>query len=809
MSSRPIAGFVVGVCCALMLNGSADAAQRNTGRIEGRIVRENGSGIEGATVVLNQTGGSAITGRSGEFSFDNLPAGTYSLTASLGEQVVTITDIRIVAGARTAVEQIVDWDVGFNETLTVTATSRRPERIVEAPSSVTRLTEAEIAERAANDQLPKLVEFAPGAQLTQGGVYDFNFNTRGFNSSLNRRVAVLVDGRNPAASFFGAQEWAAVGFPLDDLASVELVRGPSAALYGANASSGILNMITKEPRFSRGGAVRVAFGELGTANLDLRWAGALGGEWYGKVLAGTRHSGDFFVPRKGAAEYAVPCGAGVTINCLPQEAVVPTRLHDNDVAFGSARADKYFNNYVVLTLEGGLTHVAGPVVQTGVGRTQVTDVDRPWARVNAHANHSNVFVAYTGRDAPGQLSLASGTNSALTSHTTQFEGQTDRSLVDDRVQVVAGASAQLDRIDSFDKTTGRQSLLFEPIRSHQEALFGQADWHVAGGLRLVLAARGDFSSLHDFQFSPKSSIVYTLAPTQSIRVTYNEAFQVPNYSEYFLQADAAAPANLAALNAFCTPFGVDCHFGPTRILALGNRHVDLEKTRTIEEGYKGLIAGRALVTVDYYRSRATNFITDLLPQLGTPLGRINPDFGPWQAPAGLPPAVAAQIRAVAPPILSNNVDGSNILAAVSYTNFGRVDTQGLDLGLNYVLPAGWRASFAYSWFDFTIHNPVPGFDAMVLPNSPDHTASFGAGYTKRRLDVGFALRLVDAFRWSVGPFQGDVESYATADLTANYRLPRGFPLGLNVANLFDDRHWETFGGDIIRRRALASVGWSW
>src|SRR6185369_3035271 len=192
-----------------------------------------------------------------------------------------------------------------------------------------------------------------------------------------------------------------------------------------------------------------------------------------------------------------------------------------------------------------------------------------------------------------------------------------------------------------------------------------------------------------------------------------------------------------------------------------------------------------------------NFITDLLPQLGTPLGRINPDFGPWQAPAGLPPAVAAQIRAVAPPILSNNLDGSNILAAVSYTNFGRVDTQGLDLGLNYMLPAGWRASFAYSWFDFTIHNPVPGFDAMVLPNSPENTASFGAGYTKRRFDVDFALRWVDSFRWSVGPFQGDVESYATADLTANYRLPRGLTLGLNVANLFDDRHWETFGGDII------------
>jgi outer membrane receptor protein involved in Fe transport len=477
--------------------------------------------------------------------------------------------------------------------------------------------------------------------------------------------------------------------------------------------------------------------------------------------------------------------------------------------FGGIRADKYFDHSIVLTMEGGLTHVAGPVVQTGVGRTQITDVKRPWARFNFNANHANVFVAYTGRDAPGQLSLTSGTNSTLTSHTVQFEGQTDRSFRQNRIQVVVGASAVVERIDSFDDALQRQSLVFEPISSNQRAVFGQFDWNVIGPLRLVLAGRGDFSSLHDFQFSPKGSAVYAIAPSHSVRVTYNEAFQVPNYSEFFLQADAAAPANLSALNAFCTPFGVDCRFGPTRVLALGNTDLELEKIRTLEAGYKGLISGRALMTVDYYQSRASNFITDLLPQVGTQLGRINPNFGPWKAPAGLPPAVAALVRAAAPAILSNNIDGSNILAAVSYTNFGRVDTQGADLGFNYALPAGWRVSFAYSWFDFTIRNPVPGFEKMVLPNSPEHTVSAGIGYARGRLDADFALRWVDTFRWSVGPFQGDVQSYATADVTANYRLKRRLVVGLNVANLFDNAHWETFGGDILGRRALVSVGYLW
>ena len=107
-------------------------------------------------------------------------------------------------------------------------------------------------------QLAKLLEFTPGAQVTQGGLWDFNIGTRGFNRALSRRVAVLLDGRDLSLPFFGYQGWPAFSFPLDDLSGVEIVRGPSAALYGANASGGVISMTSKEPRFSRGGMVRVA-----------------------------------------------------------------------------------------------------------------------------------------------------------------------------------------------------------------------------------------------------------------------------------------------------------------------------------------------------------------------------------------------------------------------------------------------------------------------------------------------------------------------------------------------------------------------
>ena len=76
-------------------------------------------------------------------------------------------------------------------------------------------------------------------------------------------------------------------------------------------------------------------------------------------------------------------------------------------------------------------------------------------------------------------------------------------------------------------------------------------------------------------------------------------------------------------------------------------------------------------------------------------------------------------------------------------------------------------------------------------------------------DAGVSARWVDEFRWVVGPFQGDVESYTTVDVNANWDIAESWTLGLNIANALDEEHWESFGGDLLGRRALASVAFKW
>lgn len=804
MLSKRVLGLWMAVAC-LCFAGPLGAQE--TGRVEGRITRPGGAPVPGVAVVI-EGAGATTSDADGEFAFEAVAPGEHVLSLTLGTDAVT-EDVTVVAGETNDVSITVDWDLSFVETITVFSASRRAERIVEAPAAVSIVTAEEVERQAAHGQIPKLLEFTPGAEVTQSGLYDYNFNTRGFNSSLNRRVATLIDGRDPSVPFLASQDWASVSVPLDDLASVELVRGPSAALYGANASSGVLNLVTKRPRDSQGGTVRVAAGELSTLNADARWAGGITDDLYFKVQGGVRNSGDFARSRNVTGEYAPLCSAQGQTDCLPREVVPLDPLDDVEISFGSARLDSYLGDSGLFTVEGGLAQIEGPVVQTGIGRVQVQDADREWTRLNLNYPRFNLLGYWNTRNAPEQAALSSGANLSLDSENWQVEGQTNWDFFEGDARIVGGLSYGEEEIDSEDPRTGRQTLMFEPVEADFTGVFGQLDWALGDSVKLVLAGRYDESSLYDSQFSPKGALVYSFTPNHSVRVTYNEAFQVANYSEFYLQAPAAPPVNLAGVNALvCLANGLNCGLGLTPVLAVGNEDLELEEIETAEIGYSGIFGGRTYVTLDYYRSDNTNFITDLLPQLGTPLGRINPNFGPWQAPAGIPPQLEAVIRGLVP-TLSNNLDGTPIIVGASYTNFGDVETEGIDFGVNYFRGDGWNLTFTYSWFDFEIQDPLPGLENLLLPNSPPHKLAAGAHYSQTRYDVGISGRWVDDFRWSVGPFQGDVEAYYTVDLNGNYHFGDHWTVGVTIANLTENEHWEAWGGDLLSRRALGQVTYSW
>jgi iron complex outermembrane receptor protein len=808
------------VWMAVLVVGSAlPALAQGTGNIEGTIARQGGSPLGGVSVVINGLDRAQLTGANGAFSFRAVPAGEYTLTFTLADQTMAVENVVVTAGQTTAVEPEVDWTVSYVDTITVYSASRHTERITEAPAAITVISEAQIEREGNSGQVPKLLEFTPGAEVTQSGLYDFNFNARGFNSSLNRRILTLIDGRDPSVPFLGSQEWAAVSFPLDDLASLELVRGPGSALYGSDAFNGVLNMVTKAPRFSRGGKVQGTVGDLDTKRLDFRAAGELGGGFYGKATGGWMESEDFSVSRNvasGGPEY-LPCPTPVSLDCLTPEPV-PLRVTEDKLAFGGVRFDKYFGGSAqVLTVEAGTAQIEGPVAQTGIGRVQLLDVERPWARANFNTPNFNVLGYWNAREAPEQLALRSGGNLALDSENWVVEVQGNAGFAGDRGHLVFGASYKEEDIDSFDPRTGQQSLMFAPVAEDFTGVFGQAEFSFTDALKAVVALRWDDSSLHDEQWSPRGSLVYAISPQHTVRVTYAEAFQTPNYSEFFLRAPVAPPLTaLSALEAGLAPFlgGVPLGFGSIQILAVGNPTLVPEEVTSYEIGYSGVFNRRAYFTADYYRNDIQNFVTDLIGRVQPGIGNINPAFAPYAPPSVLPAQVQAIILARLQQLLgatffvmSNAPDGSPIIVPVSYVNFGEVETEGIELGLNYYLTQQWVFDATASWLDFEVQQELP--QDPVVPNAPETKLSLGITYLADRFDASLKFRWVDDFQWAAGVFRGPVPSYEVFNLTANYHVTDAITVGVDVANLLDDEHWEAFGGDILERRALAHIAFRW
>ena len=787
---------------------------QGTGTIEGRVIDSIGAGVAGVTVSVAEAPGTSTTSdNEGSFRLTGVAPGSYTLDLAVGSYSASQSGVVVTAGETATVEVAVDWEINFADTITVYSASKRQERIVDAPAAVTTLSELQITREAPGGQLPKLLEFTPGAEVTQSGLYDFNFNTRGLNSSLNRRIVTLIDGRDPSVPFLGAQEWAAVSFPMDEIQSAELVRGPSSALYGANAYNGVLNMVTKAPRDSEGGLVRLTAGELSTVHVDARYAASLGADWYAKVVGGLRQSDDYTRARNVAVrEYSG----------LPREAIAPV-VDEDKIYFGGIRFDKYFGSHA-LTVEGGDASIEGPVFQTGIGRVQLLDIDRPWARLNWSHPRFNALLTHNRRDASNQRSLASGGQLVLEEENSGIEVQGNASFFDDRARLVGGITYGEEEIDSAN-AQGRQTLLFRPVEADTQAAYAQLDWNLNDSFKIVVAGRYDDSSLHEEQFSPKLALVYGLNANHTFRASYNEAFQVANYSEFFLQAPTVLPGttissfNLSAIETALRPLlgGTQLGFGRVPVLALGNEDLEVEEIKSFEVGYNAILGQKGFLTIDYYRNENTNFISDLLGNVNPafPGGRLNTNFLAYAPPSNLPApvqaAILAALRGNLPPsvfaLLSNNLDGAPIVALASYTNSGKVDTEGVDVAFTYYATSNWTLDASYSWFDFKVKNDIPG--DPLKPNAPANQAKAGISYVTSRWNAGLKLRWSDEFEWFVGPFRGVVPSYEVVDLSAAFDINDRWAVGLSVSNLLDNEHFEAFGGDLIERRALANVTFSW
>ena len=817
---------------AAPLAPAALLAQGGTGTVTGVVSQEGGGrALSGVSVRVAGGGASAVTGTNGRYTLYRVPAGEQTIVFRwVGYQPVE-RPVTVAAGESVTLDAALTSAPVVLSEVTVQSATRRAERIVEAPAAVSDVSPQVLDNTSITAQAPIALQSVPGVDVVQSGVNDFNVNSRGFNSTLNRRMLVLQDGRDLAIAFLGSQEWNGLAVPLEDVSRIEVVRGPGSALYGANAFSGVVSITTPAARDIVGTKLTLGGGELSTLRGDLRHAGVLGSGRLGyRVNAGYARSESWTrsrtQPTSLAQEYAE----------ASEEAVAPQRpealplrgqtldpvtrapvgeADDLQSMYGSARLDLYGGRGVG-TLEGGLSQVENEVFVTGIGRVQVGKARKPYVRAAYGQERFNLMGYWSGRlTTEPQRSLAAGIDLLEDSDIFHLEGQVNQDF-GERFRVVVGSSARQTRVN----TSG--TLIAPANDDRSDELFSgyaQLEVRPSSWLRLVGAARVDDGTLFEPQFSPKAAVVVSPNEDHSFRVTVNRAFQTPNYSEFFLRVPAGAPANFTALETGlrASPLGPALAGVPVGqlftqsnavpILALGNANLEVETVVGWEAGYKASLTRRLFFTADVYLSNIDNFVTDLLPA-------VNPAYAPWtapeQVPAGARPqlegAVRQQLTAAGQGLAAaglSRVDG-NTAVVLSYTNAGKVEERGFEVGLGYQFTDELRADVSFSGFDFEIKEQATG--DQLVPNTPSKKGSIALSYASARgLDLGASVRLVDGYPWAAGVFQGYVPSSELVNVTAGFRLNNNFRIHAAATNVLDQRRYQMFGGSVIGRRVLGGI----
>lgn len=169
----------------------------------------------------------------------------------------------------------------------VTSVSRRPQRIADAAAAVFVITQEDIR-RSGVTNIPDALRMVPGLEVARIDSNQWAVSSRGFNDRIANKMLVLFDGRTVYTPLFAGVFWDRQDTLLEDIDRIEVIRGPGATLWGANAVNGIINIITKQADDTLGGLVTAGGGTVergfGGARYGLRLGKDTSLRIYGKYF---------------------------------------------------------------------------------------------------------------------------------------------------------------------------------------------------------------------------------------------------------------------------------------------------------------------------------------------------------------------------------------------------------------------------------------------------------------------------------------------------------------------------------------------
>jgi len=448
-------------------------------------------------------------------------------------------------------DQILSMDISE---LTVTSVSKKEEKLSDAASAIYVITNEDI-KRMGSTSIPEALRIVPGLQVAQFNSHGWTVSARGFNSGLNNKLLVLIDGRSVYTPVYAGVYWDDQIVMLEDVDRIEVIRGPGASLYGANAMNGVINIITKKSSETQGTYLAETLGTIEYHNTEARYGGKVDDDTFYRVYAKEFADGDTRIQGAGGQHNFDAWNRQQTGFRVDTE-----KKADDNFTFSG---DIYTGNHDEFS-QVQTTAAPFSILQSRVDEDSGGNILGRWThRVSDSSNTSmQMYVDNYDRD-----EIIAKQN--ITSLDIDFQNNI---TVNDRNNFVWGAGFRYD----VENLTGSSSLVFPNTNKNYDVLsaFLQNEYAIIPNqLFWTLGSKFEFNSFTGYEIEPSTRLAWKPASNQTLWGAVSRSVRVPSMIE----------ENLDSLAQTVTVPGIP---QPIAVHLLGNSSLNSEELISYELGYR-------------------------------------------------------------------------------------------------------------------------------------------------------------------------------------------------------------------------------
>jgi iron complex outermembrane recepter protein len=417
------------------------------------------------------------------------------------------------AFANQSASDVYDLDLEDLMGMEITSVSKKPQRLSDAAAAVFVITQEDLR-RSGVTNIPDALRMVPGLEVARSSSSQWAVTSRGFNGFLANKLLVLIDGRSVYSPLFSGVYWNQQDTVLEDIDRIEVIRGPGATLWGANAVNGVINVITKNAKDTKGGLLSGGTGTEERGFTSARYGMKLGESTYGRVYGKYFDRGHFSTESDGPNEDAWQAARGGF-------RIDSTNVMDNSFTLQGDYARGHMqNNYLEPSLLSPYTEsFSGECYQKGniLGR---------WQRGLSDTSDISVQMYYdwTHYSAPSNREIRKTIDVDLQHHF----------AIDPRHDIIWGAGYRASRGDY--KTESLMKIIPAQRTDELFSAFLQDDiLLVEDRLHLIVGSKFEHNDYSGFEVQPSIRFLWTPKKAHAFWGAVSRAIRSPSWGEAFGQ----------------------------------------------------------------------------------------------------------------------------------------------------------------------------------------------------------------------------------------------------------------------------------